>query len=244
MLKWSKHPVVDAGWKFLNSGIIILFLSTVAVTYVSTRYAQRAEEQRALLRNEETVERLDFEIEHRLRYLYTLGQDLEITGGQRETIWYAIAGTGQNVRALSIYGESFAPTFPQFDQRSFVSLIWELDNLVTDKDYDQVLAAAALIDDIFGYLDNRVEEVDPVKQKWGLADVHRSRFQNEVWNALVVPGRWEMPTYQPDPGATPAPEASPEPTPLAPIVIPRFNLTPAPLVDPAVLATPATTSER
>ncbi len=113
---------------FLNSNLGLWLLSALFVTGLSTAYSAWSTRATAKRVAEESLRRLDFEIEHRMECLSVLDDGI-ITFTQLETAKGALSGTNAARADVGDLGE-FMPIFIEFKGRSLFSLIWEQQKLV------------------------------------------------------------------------------------------------------------------
>ncbi len=119
---------------FLNTGLGLWILSTLAVGTISWGYGEWSRYQQGKEAKQELIRKVDLEIAVRLRYFDSL-----ISNADNLRAFYdALRGLEQPawlVRGLP------NTVFPEFSERSFRSLLWELYTVVPSAEKDPVLGA-------------------------------------------------------------------------------------------------------
>lgn len=124
-------PVVSNStkWKVLNSPIFLWFLSTVVIGIASYSYTIWNEKRQVRLDTVESISRLDLEIANRLSFFgEQITSDVEIEDA---------------LLILENPRESKFPTgvFTEFSDRSLRALLWELHNLVSSEEKQEIQIA-------------------------------------------------------------------------------------------------------
>lgn len=135
-LKKTKLPTSHLAQlvSFLNTGLGLWFLSTLAVGIISWSYGEWSHYQESQRSTKEIIRKLDLEIGVRLRNF-----DIQINNANNLKIYYvALWGLEQPhgiVRGLP------NTVFSEFSERSFRSLLWELYTLVPPSEKPEILGA-------------------------------------------------------------------------------------------------------
>ena len=113
--------------KFLNSNLGIFLLSSVAVALFSWGYNQWTNHLRDEKESEKAYEKLSLEVMNRLRYFDKLTTTFEYD--DRRVIQQALHGFDPTANVNPSWLRHYSAIFPEYQQRSLESLIWELERL-------------------------------------------------------------------------------------------------------------------
>lgn len=119
---------------FFNTGLGLWLLSSIAVGTISWSYSEWSRYQQSKETKQELIRKLDLEIAVRLRYFNSLVSE----ANNLRTFYEALRGLEQPswlVRGLP------NTVFPQFSERSFRSLLWELYTIVPSAEKQPILGA-------------------------------------------------------------------------------------------------------
>ncbi|HYG12008.1 MAG TPA: hypothetical protein VD835_18820 [Pyrinomonadaceae bacterium] len=160
-------------WDFWNSNIVIFVLSTIVLGLLSLGYSTCRDYKASERLRVETVRKLDLEIAHRALLLASLLKD-EISDAEYNSTKGAIFGDAPS---------DFYPMFPEYKGRSLASLLWELKNLLPEKEakeIDKPLEAAKTAPVFI----KKVKKIDTVS---ALDD--KKQYENSILYAFKI-GRW------------------------------------------------------
>jgi hypothetical protein len=114
-------------WTFVNSGFALFLFSSVIVALFSWSYQQFAARLEAERESQKNYQKLSLEVMNRLNYLTKLQGKFKYE--ERRVIIQALYGfdPGANVNPSWII--HYSSVFPEYQQRSLESLLWELERL-------------------------------------------------------------------------------------------------------------------
>jgi hypothetical protein len=180
---------------FLNSNLGLFLLSSVLLSGLTYGYTEHTQSHIQQRQKDETVQRLDLEIAHRVSYLSVLLKP-QFSYHELYTARTAVSGKERSRPEVGILGD-FDPIFPEYSSRSLVSLLWELKRLVTGTDVSKIsdaLEAGKKLGPFVDENDSRtaVKLVKPVgdeDSQWTLLPKKREVLLNEVLPVLQI-DRW------------------------------------------------------
>jgi hypothetical protein len=164
-------------WDFINSSFCIFLLSSVFLSGLSYFYSQSQEHKKQA----ETVQRLDMEVAFRIMRLHDLlGDSLpytEVNTGRACVIGGTIVGPGGMVMNDVYY------TFDEFKERSLMSLVWQLNGLLDERDRKTLAPALESAKHLAAILRN---ENDAFVMLKGLDDVESG---DSIWKMRAEPAK-------------------------------------------------------
>lgn len=189
-------------WDVLNSNFMLWVLSGVLVTGLSVAYTRWEEARTEDRVQQETIDRLDMEISHRLRYVADLARTDTIEPARYQVAWYAIAGAREDLRAQSPAGGFFTPVFEQFEGRNIVDLFWQL-SLLNDDDQaiTKAFNAAGQLLIYYDLIEAYPTESEP--EYYSFSESELTDFRTNIWEPLKE-SRWWTDDDEALPTTTPA----------------------------------------
>jgi hypothetical protein len=159
-------------WRVLNSAFILWLLSTGAVWLISRAYASWEESTGT----RELVRRLDLEIGSRIRMF-----DGALGNVKTADQFYTL---------LVFFDRPYrAPIFPEFEDRSLRSLVWELQSLVPESERPTIRNAFRSIQQIVDISTGGIDNSEALKKK----PVPKDEWQrvSRVLQSLKI-NRWNL----------------------------------------------------
>jgi hypothetical protein len=134
-----------AVWKALNSSFAIWFLTTVVIGLITWSYAAYSDYRQAATRKDEGIQRLDTEIAGRVGAALNVIENMKAEMNQG-TAYYPRTGVFDEVVKtldLSPGAPRRGGVYPDFRERSFRSLLVELQRLESKETQNDLKAASA-----------------------------------------------------------------------------------------------------
>lgn len=125
----EKKP--SAVWTFLNSNFGLFICSSVFITFISWAYNEVQQSTKGKIEKELSIQKLVTEIKYRNillasridNYYY---QDDSLNYAVLDEIRYVFKGDTEELMEGKMEATDFTPIFPEYAQRSIISLYWEL----------------------------------------------------------------------------------------------------------------------
>jgi hypothetical protein len=177
--------------KFLNSNFGLFLLSSVFISIFSWTYHQWTTYESHKRENAKLYQKLGLEIINRLRYLDKMTINFEYD--DRRVIQQSLFGFDPAANVNPSWIRHYSAIFPEFQQRSLSSLIWEMEDLSEADRRPKLQAARKKVDLIEGYLAKlQYYEVEGGKKgpdktigMYLLDDEDRNKFKSDVLGSLA-----------------------------------------------------------
>jgi hypothetical protein len=175
---------------FLNTSFGLFLLSTVFISSFSWGFNAWLTHQKEVVDSTKSRQKLRIEIMNRLQYIDDLKEPIPYN--QYHTIENAVDGFIPGANSLPSQIPHYGAVFPEFQSRSFISLLWELESLSDKAQRDQLMTARKAIEAIRKYIQKlEYEEVQgPSRDPKGkiellkLSAENRDSFIREVSEPL------------------------------------------------------------
>jgi hypothetical protein len=183
---------------FLNSNFGLFLLSSVFLAIFSWSYHQWTTYLGDAKENEKAHQRVSLEVMNRLRYINKLTTTFEYD--DRRVIQHALLGFDSSANVNPSWLRHYSSIFPEYQQRSLESLIWDLERLSTPQRRHKLRLAReriTLIEPYFEKLqywevDGRGKGPDKKIGMYALKPEDRIHLQTEVLDGLKF---LQEPTY-------------------------------------------------
>jgi hypothetical protein len=124
---------------FLNTNFGLFLLSTVFISCFSWTFNEWTTYTKNLAEAKRTREKLALEIMNRVKYLDMMDQTFPYS--ERKVVETALNGFDPKGNVNPSWIHHYSPVFPEYEERSLISLIWELETVST-KSFRQKLKTA------------------------------------------------------------------------------------------------------
>lgn len=171
---------------FLNTNFGLFLLSTVFIGCFSYGFNAWVNHVRDTAEAQKTRQKLGLELMNRLQYIDEL--DTSFPYDERRTIETALYGFDAQANVNPSWIRHYGAVFPEYQQRSLISVVWELESLSGPEKRKQLKQARAAVEKIRTYLDRLVysKEAAPNKNPEGVIETFslskqdRDSFDKEV----------------------------------------------------------------
>lgn len=155
-------------WSFLNSPVGIWFLSTVAFGLISYSYASWQKTDTQLKNNFLVESKLDIEIANRLNQFQQSLNSNTHSPSKRDI---ELARMGADFTGIKVYWainrlNTTKPIFPEFENETFMSLLWELHHVVPDEEKSEIVTMIGAYKEFVAYtrsIDIHISNVHQIK---------------------------------------------------------------------------------
>jgi hypothetical protein len=176
---------------FLNTNFGLFLLSTVFIGCFSWGFNAWTNHVRDDREAQKSRQKLGLELMNRLQYIEEMKTTFPYD--ERRTIETALYGFNAQANVNPSWIRHYGAVFPEYEQRSLVSLVWELETLSDSKKRQQLKAAREPIEKIRTYLSRLVyaKEAAPNKNPEGVVETFslsqqdRELFDKEVLAPLA-----------------------------------------------------------
>lgn len=131
-------------WKFCNSNFGIFLMSTVFISLFSWGYSQWTASREHHEEREQRWQKLQVEISNRITYAEKMTH--RFPSRDYKVIREAIYGRDPLANVNPSWILHYSPVFPEYKERSFSSLLWELQSMSRGK---RVATIASLRNDVY-----------------------------------------------------------------------------------------------
>ncbi|HKQ87384.1 MAG TPA: hypothetical protein VJS43_11525, partial [Candidatus Acidoferrales bacterium] len=139
---------------FFNTTFGLFLLSTVFIGCFSYGFNAWVNHVRDRAEAQKTRQKLGLELMNRLQYIDEL--DTTFPYDERRTIETALYGFDAQANVNPSWIRHYGAVFPEYQQRSFISVIWELESLSGPEKRQQLKQARVAVEKIRAYLDRLV----------------------------------------------------------------------------------------
>lgn len=189
-LRRQSGPALKSVVSFLNTNLGVFLLSTVFISLFTWSYHTWVDHLRSTVADQRTRQKLSLEMMNRLRYLDEF--ETEFPYEERHALESAIDGFDSHANANPSWIPHYSPVFPEYEERSMISLIWELDTLSPANRRGQIRNAIPPIElartfiPLLRYRKRQAPEANPegALETFSLSPEDRRRFQIEVIQRL------------------------------------------------------------
>jgi hypothetical protein len=171
---------------FLNTSFGLFLLSTVFIGCFSWGFNAWTNHVRESAEAKKSRQKLSLELRNRLQYI----EEMETTFpyDERRTIETALYGFDAHANVNPSWIRHYGAVFPEYEQRSLISIVWELETLSDSKKRDELRAARQPIEKIRTYLSKLeyAKDLAPNKNPEGVLETFslskqdRESFEKEV----------------------------------------------------------------
>jgi hypothetical protein len=175
---------------FLNTNFGLFLLSTIFIGCFSWTFNEWSTHIRETAEKQKNRQKLGLELMNRLQTI----EEMETTFSfdERRTIETAFYGFDNHANVNPSWVRHYAAVFPEYEQRSLISVVWELETLSDSKKREQLKAARVPIGKINNYFPKLVykKESTPDQNPQGfletfsLTKADRESFEKEVLSPL------------------------------------------------------------
>jgi hypothetical protein len=176
--------------RFLNSNFGLFLLTSVFLSVFSWGYHQWTAYLTKKQEDSKAYQQISLEIVNRLKYVEEMETPFQYD--ERRLIQESLFGFNPSANVNPSYIRHYSAMFPEYQQRSLPSLIWEIEKLSSPGRRSQLQVARQKAELVEGYL-GRLEysEIsgthkgpDKTIGIFALSDDDRSKFKNEVLEYL------------------------------------------------------------
>jgi hypothetical protein len=175
---------------FLNTSFGLFLLSTVFISSFSWGFNAWLTHQKETTDAQKSRQKLKIEILNRLQYIEALKEPFSYN--YYHAVQNAVDGFIPGANVLPSHIPYYGAVFPEYQARSFISLMWELETLSDGPQREKLKAARAPLGEVHQYIEKReYEEVDaPGSNPEGklklskLSPQDRDKFVHEVLEPL------------------------------------------------------------
>jgi hypothetical protein len=194
----SRTPKQSKILAFLNTNFGLFLLSTVFISSFSWGFNAWLTHERELKEAKKDQQKLGLEIMNRLRYLDELRKPFAYN--ERHAIETAISGFNARANVNPSWIPHYSSVFPEYQERSLMSLVWQLETLSTGSTREKLKSVHRPIETAGQYLERlEYKKINaPDKNPEGiietleLSENDSKKFESEVLNPL---GFLREPTY-------------------------------------------------
>jgi hypothetical protein len=176
---------------FVNTNFGLFLLSTVFISAFSWSFNAWLTHERGMKEAHTTSQKLGLEVMNRLRYLDELEKPFSYN--ERHAIETSINGFNARANMNQSWIPHYSAVFPEYQERSLMSLIWELESLSKGSDRVQLKSAHKPIEAAAQYLDKLEykkvkapgKNPEGIIETLGLSDDNRKTFESDVLKPLA-----------------------------------------------------------
>jgi hypothetical protein len=176
---------------FFNTNLGLFLLSTVFISAFSWAYTTWTAYTKHKEEIEHTRQKLGLEIMNRLGYVAELQRVFPF--GDRKVIQTALTGFDNRANTNPSWVLHYSPVFPEYEERSFLSLLWELETISDQPKRQQLRRLHTPIETAKAYLD-RLEYTSTKSQKtedgkietFSLSATDQNMFLREVLEPIRI----------------------------------------------------------
>jgi hypothetical protein len=143
-LSSKRGTTLKSAITFLNSNLGIFLLSTVFISMFTWSYNTWTNHMNSKRADQRARQKLGLEIMNRLRYLDEF--ETEFPYEERHALESALDGFDSHANVNPSWIPHYSSVFPEYEERSMVSLIWELDTLSRADQHIQIKGAIGRIE--------------------------------------------------------------------------------------------------
>jgi hypothetical protein len=177
--------------KFLNSNFGLFLLSSVFISLFSWGYHQWTTYEAHQREDAKLRQKIGLEVVNRLRYIDKMAGTFEYD--DRRVIQQSLFGFDATANVNPSWLRHYSAMFPEFQRRSFTSLLWELEDLSEKDRRPRLQLARTKIGLIEGYLARlQYYEVDGSKRgpdktigMYALSQSDQASFKTEVSDSVA-----------------------------------------------------------
>jgi hypothetical protein len=176
---------------FFNTNFGLFLLSTVFIGCFSWGFNAWTTHVRDGAEVQKTRQKLGLELMNRLQCM----EEMETTFpyDERKTIETALYGFDAHANVNPSWIRHYGAVFPEYEQRSLISIVWELETLSDSKKREQLKSARQPIEKIKSYFPRLVYAKEPAPDKnpmgvvetFSLSKQDRESFEREVLAPLA-----------------------------------------------------------
>jgi hypothetical protein len=177
--------------EFLNTSLGIFLLSTVFISTFSWTANWISNRQQEHRQAAATRQKLGLEIMNRVRYIELLKGEFEYQEYHR--IRSAVEGYAIGRSNDQPWIRRYTAAFPEYQSRSFVSLLWELQGLSVNEDREKIRSVREPVNSVESYLARLEYHVEAApraneegkREMLGLAPGDRVAFERNVLSKII-----------------------------------------------------------
>jgi hypothetical protein len=176
-------------FSFLNCGVGLFLLSTVFVSFFSWGYGEIAGAREKKAKAAETAQKLRLEIVNRLDTVQKL--ERRFRSEHYSVLRSAIFGFQPGANVNPSWKRFYSPMFPEYRERNFASLLWQLENLSSGEKRVRIADLRRRALEFEDYFDKLIYSEEPVKgsaplEYYSLPPEDQKKFHDEVLASFAV----------------------------------------------------------